>query len=193
MGEGDIKLLTADDLSKMVRDESVNSLVGRMVFIECRPKEGRKWLIFPAFVQEERPKSKHRWRHWVVAIVQRLEGSIEMVKVRIREEDIGVRYRIWEDVPYMLDLAKAGEWPEIGQQAIDVLKKAEETTKSAVEAAGEACNGAFMGEPANGLPETATDGDKEEEDHGSALQPGEDRSGEGVPGKELDTESHADE
>ena len=174
MGEGDIKLLTADDLSKMVRNESINSLVGRMVFIECRPKEGRKWLIFPAFVQEERPKDRYGERHWVVAIVQRLEGSIEMVKVRIREKDIGIRYRIWEDVPYMLDLAKAGDWPEIGQQAIDVLKKAEETTKSAVEAAGEARDWAFRGEPVNDLSETATDGDKEEEDHGSALQPGTD-------------------
>lgn len=187
MGEGDIKLLTADDLSKMVRDESVNSLVGRMVFIEGRPKKGIKWKIFPAFVQEERPKDRYRERHWVVAVVQRLEGSIEMAKVRIREEDIGVRYRIWEDVPYMQDLAKAGEWPELEKSDLGA-ELAAKTKLLQMEKAEEEMH-RLIGD----LPVPATDGDKKEDDNGAALQPGEDRSGESVPGKELDAESHADE
>ncbi len=93
------KVLFADELDKMLMDKDHDSLIGRMIWLEGRHAKTKDTNnLFPAFLESGYLSNKHG-KTWLVAVVQRSGGTIGMVKIRIVEEDLNGKYRVWDIKP----------------------------------------------------------------------------------------------
>ena len=106
-------VMDADDIEKTLKDEKHDSLIGRMIFLEGRHKKAKNQnTLFPAYLESGYLSNKHG-RTWLVAVVQRVGGTIGMAKIRIIEEDLNKRYRVWDNLPkdYERDAIKWDDKP----------------------------------------------------------------------------------
>ena len=106
-------VMDADDIEKTLKDEKHDSLIGRMIFLEGRHKKAKNQnTLFPAYLESGYLSNKHG-RTWLVAVVQRVGGTISMAKIRIIEEDLNKRYRVWDNMPkdYERDAIKWDDEP----------------------------------------------------------------------------------
>lgn len=106
-------VMDADDIEKTLKDEKHDSLIGRMIFLEGRHKKNKNQnTLFPAYLESGYLSNKHG-RTWLVAVVQRVGGTIGMAKIRIIEEGLNKRYRVWDNLPkdYERDAIKWDDEP----------------------------------------------------------------------------------
>ena len=94
------KGICAQELKELVEEQMTNPTVERLMFIET--KKGGK--IFPCWIEawryeDMKPVERYTGVVFLVSIAQSTSGQFGMVRVQIRESELGTDKRIWDKPP----------------------------------------------------------------------------------------------
>ena len=98
------KILDAQEIKEIIGEEYSNPTIERMMFIETKQNGEFPGKIFPCYMEAwamEPGETDVEADHLAFrcCIVQCMEGGFNMVRVHIRDFELGVTKRIWDKPP----------------------------------------------------------------------------------------------
>ena len=108
------KVIGTEELKELIEEELTNPTIERLMFLEVKGKENK---LFPCYVEawtydDIRPQDDHKNVIFRVAITQSSGGEFGMVRVNMREQELGVLKRFW-DKPPKKSLRDETPWVEL--------------------------------------------------------------------------------
>lgn len=98
------KLMNVNEIREVIDEEYTNPTIERMMFIETKQNGEFPGKVFPCYMEAwalEEGKTEAEADHLVFqcCIVQCMEGGFNLVRVHIRDSELGVSKRIWDKPP----------------------------------------------------------------------------------------------
>ena len=95
------KMVSAEELKEILQDDGMgNATVEGLMFVETRETENQPGKVFPCYpvaFKEEEEEEGHTT--FMVYIVQFVQGAFQTLEVFLHEEEMGIKYRIWDKPP----------------------------------------------------------------------------------------------
>ena len=113
------KLIDAQEIRAIVGEVYTNPTVERLMFVETREKDDQPGKVFPCYIEEWSTENKEEngveleWLVFTCCILQCVNGEFAMVRVHIREGELGIKTRFW-DKPPKKDLRDETPWLDSG-------------------------------------------------------------------------------